>query len=131
MTNCIFYSLFFALFLNISVGSLKFSQVNRVFMSIYKGLFEASVITIDNAGEPTTPYFDKRLVENYVDSYLKENLSKYSKDYNVDVSYPSDNDDSFCKRDCSRVKIGLTAKINAFYSYEKERVFYIESAENL
>lgn len=125
MTNCIFYSLFFALFLNVSIGSLKFSQVNRVFMSIYKGLFEASVITIDDKGEPTAPYFKKELVESYVDNYLEENLSRYSKDYTVDVSYPS------IEENPSKVKISLSANINVFYSYEKERVFYIESAENL
>jgi len=126
MTNCLFYSVFFVLFLNVSFGSLRVSQVNRVFMSIYKGLFEASVITIDDNGEPTTPYFNKARVEAYVDSYLEENLSKYSKDYTVELSYPSSREDS-----PSKVKIGLSAKINTFYSYQKERIFYIESAENL
>ena len=126
MTNCLFYSMFFVLFLNVSFGSLRISQVNRVFMSIYKGLFEASVITIDDNGEPTTPYFNKVKVESYVDTYLEENLSKYSKNYTVDVSYPSLLEDA-----PTRVQIGLTAEINTFYSYQKERIFYIESAENL
>ena len=131
MTNCIFYSLFFALFLNASIGSLKFSQINRVFMSIYKGLFEASVITIDDNGEPTSPYFKKALVESYVDNYLEENLSRYSKDYTVNVSYPPFDGSAVSEENPSKVKIALTASINTFYSYEKERVFYIESAENL
>ena len=126
MTNCLFYSMFFVLFLNVSFGSLRISQVNRVFMSIYKGLFEASVITIDDSGEPTMPYFNKVKVESYVDTYLKDNLSKYSKNYTVDVSYPSSKEDA-----PTRVQIGLTAEINTFYSYQKERVFYIESADNL
>ena len=91
MTNCIFYSLFFALFLNLSFGSLRISQVNRVFMSIYKGMIEASVVTINDQGEPIIPYYSQTTLNSYVDDYLKTNISKYVKEYTLNTLYLEDN----------------------------------------
>ena len=130
MTNCLFYSLFFTLFLNISVGSLKFSQIHRTFMSIYKGMFEACAVSVDRNGEPIDPYYNPTEMKNYIDSYFKENLSKYTKSYNVAYKYLSD-DDSVCKIECRKVEIRLTAKINTFYEYDKRQVFTIVDGDNL
>ena len=130
MTNCIFYTLFFALFLNLSFGSLRLSQVNRVFMSIYKGMLEASVLTISDNGEPVVPYYNKSKLENYVDDYLKENLSKYIKDYTVNTLYYNDNTDIICNSNCHKVSISLNAKINALYEYDKTQTFVVRSAED-
>ena len=73
MTNCIFYSLFFVLFLNVSVGSLKYSQIHRTFLSLYKGMFEASTITVSSLGNSITPYFDSSKVETYIGKYFSKN----------------------------------------------------------
>ena len=64
MTNCIFCVVFFYLFFSLSVGSLRYSQINSVFMSIFKGMFEASMITIDEYGEPIIPFYNKNSIKN-------------------------------------------------------------------
>ena len=130
MTNCLFYSLFFTLFLNISVGSLKFSQIHRTFMSIYKGMFEACTVSVDSNGEPIKPYYDQSEMNNYIESYFKTNLSKYSKNYTVKYIYLNDNN-QVCKFNCRRISIQLTAPINIFYSYDKTQVFSIMDGDSL
>lgn len=129
MMNCIFYSLFFALFLNLSFGSLRMSQVNRVFMSIYKGMLEASVLTIDDKGEPVMPYYNKERLTSYVDNYLKQNISKYLKEYTVNTRYYNDDLTTLCDSDCRKVSINLIGKINLFYNYDRTQTFVIRSAE--
>ena len=131
MTNCIFYSLFFALFLNLSFGSLRFSQVNRVFMSIYKGMLEASVLTIDENGEPVVPYYNKESLATYVNEYLKENVEKYTSNYSVNTEYFDSNNSSTCTAYCRSVSINLNAKINIFYEYDKTQTFVVRSADSL
>lgn len=130
MTNCIFYSLFFALFLNLSFGSLRISQVNRVFMSIYKGMIEASVVTINDQGEPIMPYYSQTTLNSYVDDYLKTNISKYVKDYTLNTKYLEDSLYNVCDENCRVVSINLKAKINVFYEYDRTQTFAIRSAED-
>ena len=131
MTNCIFYTLFFALFLNISIGSLKYSQIHRTFISIYKGMFEACTITINDSGNPVTPYFDMRKMSNYIDDYFKVNLSKYTKDYTVTYSYIMQGNVFVCMKNCSTIKINLNAKINTFFTYKHSEVFTIVDGDLL
>ena len=131
MTNCLFYSLFFVLFLNLSVGSLKFSQVHRTFMSIYKGMFEACTVSVDNQGEPIKPYYNSFEMRVYIDTYFKKNLSKYVKNYTVTYGFVTDNDKIACKKECRRVKIRLTANINTFYRYDKTQIFTIADGDLL
>ena len=127
MTNCIFYSMFFVLFLNVSFGSLRLSQVNRVFMSIYKGMLEASILTITDSGEPIMPYFNKEKVDTYIGDYLKENLDRYTKDYEVKTSYYRPVTGDICVSTCRQLKINLKARINTFYSYDKTQTFTVRS----
>lgn len=131
MTNCIFYTLFFALFLNVSVGSLKYSQIHRTFMSIYKGMFEACAITVDQNGEPVLPYYDKDKMHVYIDDYFKVNLSKYCKNYSVSYIYPGGTTSFICKENCQNIQITLNAKINSFYEYKNTGVFTIKDGEIL
>ena len=131
MTNCIFYSLFFTLFLNLSFGSLRFSQVNRVFASIYKGMLEASVLTINNNGEPVVPYYNKERLGVYVDTYLKENISKYTTKYTVNTEYFNQNGVPTTGDYCRTVSINLKAKINIFFDYDKTQTFVVKSGETL
>ena len=130
MTNCIFYTMFLALFLNLSFGSLRLSQVNRVFMSIYKGMLEASVLTISDDGEPVVPYYNKVRFEEYVDSYLKQNISKYLKEYIVNTRYYSDDQYTVCESSCRKASINLKANINVFYKYDKTQTFVIRSSQD-
>ena len=131
MTNCIFYTLFFTLFLNISVGSLKYSQVHRTFMSIYKGMFEACTLTVDTNGEPITPYFNMDKMKNYFDNYFKVNLEKYTKDYKVSYTYIGGTNSFICRSECRTLEITLKAKINTFFNYEKTQIYTIRDGDNL
>ena len=133
MVNCIFYVLFFTLFLSASFGSLRFSQINRSFMSIYKGMFEASVMTVNSSGEPTKPYFNTRLLENYVNEYFEKTVKRYSTDYEVSFQFYIDHSNvAEIPESISRdVKITLSAKINFLFNYNKEQEFSIKSKDEL
>ena len=131
MTNCIFYAMFFALFLNVSLGSLRASQINRVFMSIYKGMLEASVLTIDDGGEPVEPYYNKTRLEQYVHDYLDKNISRYTTDYTITTKYYVKDSDKVCTSFCRKVKVSLKAKINLLFDYEKSQTFTIRDKDEL
>ena len=131
MTNCLFYSVFFSLFLNISIGSLRLSQINRSFMGIYKGMLEASVFTINDEGEPVLPYYDENRINKYVTNYLDKNISKYSSDYQIITSLEDKDTGELCIDFCRSLRIELRAKINTFYKYKKSQVFTIYSGEEL
>lgn len=130
MTNCIFYSLIFVLFLNFSVGSIKYSQVNRTFMSIYKGVFEASLITIDESGHQIEPFYNKAVLEHYLVTYLKDNLDKYDVSYKVKIYYFDRDNNELCYDErCRDVNVTLKANINYFFKYEKSQNFSVLTRE--
>ena len=130
MINCIFYSLFFALFLNMSVGSLKYSQVHRTFMSTYRGMFEACAVTIDRNGEPSFPYYDWYEMQSYLNNYFDQSLSIYVKDYSFSFNFVNENEE-ICDVYCTKVQVHLTASINPFYSYDKTQTFSIVDGDSL
>lgn len=132
MTNCLFYAMFFTLFLNLSFGSLRYSQINRSFMSIYKGMLEACLITINNSGEPIFPYFNETQIDDYVVNYLDRNISKYSRDYDVNTKYlVKDSPNNICTSKCTVIEISLNAKINAFLDYQKDQTFIVRSEDEV
>lgn len=132
MVNLIFYTLFFALFVNFSFGSLRYSQINRAFMSSYKGLYESCVVTVSNAGEPIKPFFDKDLVKEEVKAYLAENVGKYTKDYKFLVMFYQSDHKTLCSSNeyARTVKISLRTKINYLFTYYKEQFFTITGRED-
>ena len=131
MTNCIFYSIFFAAFLNLSLGSLRFSQINRAFLSIYKGMLEACVLTIDEDGEPTMPYYSHEKIDEYIVTYLNESIGRYSKKYVLTTTYYDENFEEESNVYSRGISINLKAKIANFRTYEKEQRFAITSKDNL
>lgn len=94
-------------------------------MSIYKGMLEASVITVDKNGESITPYYDKEVLENYITTYLEDNIKRYVSDYTVDINYLDDDEMS------REVSISLKANINYFFKYDKTRTFSVMSKDEL
>lgn len=131
MTNCLFYTMFFILFLNVTFGSLRFSQINRAFTSIYKGMLEACVLTIDIHGEPVSPYYDKARIEKYSNDYLSNTIDKYTKDYTLTIDYFDKESGELCNTNCNKIKMNLKAKINVFYNYEKTQVFSIKNRDEV
>lgn len=133
MLNCIFYSLFFALFLNVSFGSLRLSQVNRTFLSSYKGMYEASVITVGTDGRPIYPYFNQTILKGYIDDYLVKNLNRYTTNYALNVDFYLDDGVTKCDESgyARNIKIGLNAKINFLFKYEKNQTISIKDKNTL
>lgn len=93
-------------------------------MSIYKGMLEASVLTIDENGEPVVPYYGKEAVESYLKEYLGKNISNYAKDYTINANFHDENGE-YCTDYCREVAITLHAKINFLYKYEKTQTFLV------
>ena len=113
-----------------SVGSLKYSQVHRTFMSIYRGMFEACSVTIDHNGEPSFPYYDWREMNSYLNDYFDQNLSRYVKDYTFSFNFVDENG-TICDLYCTKVQINLKADINPFYKYDKAQTFSIVDGDSL
>lgn len=108
------------------MGSIRFSEVNRTFLSLYRGVFEASTITVDENGSPIEPYYDKDLVNYYLVNYFKNTLSKYVTDYQVKIYYfDRDTGLEIFDEKCRDVNVTLKAKINYFFTYEKSENYSI------
>lgn len=131
MTNCLFYAMFFTLFLNVSFGSLRYSQINRAFTSIYKGMVEACVETIDIHGDDVTPFYNKVRIEKYTNDYFSKEIGKYTKEYTLEIDYFNKDTGQLCNENCNQIKMKLSAKINIFYNYENTQVFSIRSRDEL
>lgn len=128
MENILFFSLLFAMFINFSVGAINYSGVNRTFILMYRGMFEASIAYVDEDGEPTDAYFVKDSLETYVASYLQENLPRYVTHYKAAIYYFDRDDQIICTSSyCQAVKISLDCEINYFFHYTKAKNFYINN----
>lgn len=133
MLNCLFYSIFFSLFVNLSFGSLRISQINRSFMSCFKGVYEASVVTVDRKGEPIYPYFDKKVFTEYVNTFIDQNVGKFTNDYTLTISFFKDDGvtESALVVYPKSVKVSLDAKVNSLFEYSKSQKFTILEKETL
>ena len=100
-------------------------------MSIYKGMLEASVITIADDGEPVIPYYDESKIDTFVIDYLGKYIAKYSTNYVVLTTYYNKDDNKICNEKCMKVAINLKADISSFYSYDKTQVFTIRNESEL
>lgn len=132
MGHCIFYALMFALFISFGVGAMNYSSVNRTFLTMYKGVFEASVSSLDKNAKDIKPYFNKNKLEEYVTKYLEDNLTKYVTSYQASIYYFNKSDDTLCTSQyCRAVRITLKTDINYFFHYEKAKNIYINSKDEI
>ena len=130
MINMIAFSLGLALFISFSFGGMTFSQINRAFLSMHRGVFEASIVSLDSSSSSEQPYFDESLLEGYVVDYLKRNISSYQKDYSVKIAYfDAKTYEPRNDHHADAVRISIKADINTFYKYEKSRFFTIEKGD--
>lgn len=90
-------------------------------------MYEASVVTVGDDGEPIYPYFDKTYVQNYVSNFLETDVAKYSNEYTINVSFYLLDGVTLCTEDdlARNVKIELDAKINDLFKYKNNRSFSI------
>jgi len=125
MINAIFSAIIFTLCITFTFGGVKMSTVNRSFLRMHKGLFEASVVTEVQEGK-LIAYFDEPTLESYLVAYLKQNVESHVSDYETSLYYFDRDTESVCTNHrCNGVKIMLSADINSFYQYKKARVFTI------
>lgn len=128
MLNCLFYTLFFSLFVNLSFGSLRMSQINRAFMSSFKGVYESSVVTVGGTGEPIYPYYDKTIFKKCVQTFIEQNVAKYTTDYELKITFYLQDGITECRiSDYARsAKVSLDAKVNYLFNYSKTQQFTIK-----
>ena len=119
------------MFLNLSFGSLRYSQINRSFLSIYKGMLEACVLTVDDDGEPVKPYYSHEKVSMYVVTYLNKNIKRFTKEYTLTTTYYDETFSSETNEYSRGLSIKLKAKILNFRTYEKEQRFVIGARGSL
>ena len=94
-------------------------------------MLEASVLTIDDSGEPVEPYYNKAKLDQYVHDYLKTNISRYTTDYYINTKYLVKDNEDVCNTFCRKVKITLKAKVNLLFNYEKSQTFTIRNKYEL
>lgn len=102
-------------------------------MSIYKGVFEASVYTVDDDGEPIEPYYNREVLKKYVTTYFDESIKKYTTDYKLNFIFYKNKSDLVAEQDeySRKVKISLNANINYLFKFNKEQCFSIIEKEEL
>ncbi len=96
-------------------------------------MYEASVITVGNDGEPIYPYFDQNILSNYIHTYFEKNLTRYTTNYTLDVAFYDQEGGNKCQiNDMSRcVEVSLKADINFLFKYDKTQKFLIKDRPNL
>ena len=126
MEYIIFFSIIFATMVNFTMGAMCYSGVNRTFLTMYRGVLECSVAVTDEHNIIVEPYFKKDVLENYVASYLEENLTRYVTHYQASIYYINEEDETICtSKYCSAVKISLECDINYLFHYKKGKIYYI------
>ena len=128
MINCIFFGLFFCLFLSFSFGGMTYSSIHRSFLNMHKSMLEVSIVTIGNDGTDVDPYFHEPTLENYVVNYLKDNIGKYCPTYKANIIYfDADTKAINTNHHANGVRISISGDINTFYTYKHAREFTIDS----
>jgi hypothetical protein len=107
--------------------SMTFNSVNRVYLGLYKGVFESCVVAYDNKGNQLTqPVFAPILLREAVDNYFESNLAPYGIEYDVTTTL-TDYKGTVGKVLLPTVaKVTFTAKINDWQNYRRLAVFSIK-----
>lgn len=99
--------------------SFKLQSINRTVIYMPVQLFETA-IDIVNIDENEYLYFNKIKLQNNLDDYLEENLTKYMKDYEYSLYYYNQSDESICTSDkCSAVEVMVTGHYAFNFSYSR------------
>lgn len=124
----IFISLFIAIY-SFQAFSLTYqiSGINKTFIYMPIAILENSIPLLQENNQKFDAYFDKQLLKINVDSYLKKDLKRYVKNYEVFYYYYDANNNLVCKSDyCDGVKITLKCKIMNLYDYKKSMFYEIK-----
>lgn len=107
--------------------STNMSAANRIILNTPKSIFEVSIPLAIN-DEDFVPYFDKDKLLIGLTSYYDSNLSKYVKNYSLDIYYYNQSDRSYCVSDlCRAVEVNVNANLN--FNINMERSIFYEIME--
>lgn len=130
MTNILLAILFSVFSLQIFTINYKFSVFSKTLLNIPMSIFEMSIPT-NMIPTVNKVYYDKNLLENYVNDYFKDNISDLCGDYTVLFMYYSTDDNLFCKTSyCDGVRITLSAYVFVGIKYENTMSYYIKENVN-
>ncbi len=131
MVEMIYYVIMFSFFLNFSFGCIEYSNINRAFSLMYRGLFETALATIDERGNPGA-HFNEEKIEEYIPLYIGANMPKYVTSYTINYYYFDEETGLVCTSHfCKALKISIKAHINYFFDYEKAMNFYVKEGKGL
>lgn len=102
-------------------------------MSSYKGLYEASVVTVGADGEPIFPYFNQQILRSYANEFIGEKVAHFTGNFTLKVNFFQKDGVTECtENDLARsVKINLKADVNFLYKYNCEKCFSISERSNV
>ncbi|MCR5490803.1 MAG: hypothetical protein K6F32_01590 [Bacilli bacterium] len=130
MLNYIFTAIALIFSFTLFQQSTTFNTLNRIYLGIYKGLFDTCVIAYDADGYCLDqPYFDRTLTKRAVTSYFDENLQAVVKDYSVTVNFYTYQGILCTTTTPTVVRIEFTAEINDWQDYSRVAVFSIKNQE--
>lgn len=129
MSYILGYSVLFATAISFTLGAIRYAAVNRTFMLMHRGIFEASAVSVDKHGNPIHPVYDEKRLIRIADDYLKKNLRRYVTSVEINYRFYNPSDGTVCFSECRAVKISLGATINYLFRYEAARTFTIVEAK--
>lgn len=124
----IFISLFIVVMsCNFFTISFQINGINRLVLATPIALFETSVVLFDLSNDES-PYFDKQILEDNINSYFDFSLPRYSQDYDISVSYYNQEDHSICLSDKPEAtEITIQATLDFSFEYQKTMYYEIRS----
>ena len=106
--------------------NIVFSGVNRAYLGLYKGVAERGVVLFDGSGQMLArPYFDYKITEAGVESYLQRALQSYVAEYETEYVFYNASGKPNYATPCS-FSITLRCDISAFQTFERTACFTIK-----
>lgn len=130
MINILLSILFSIFSLQIFTINYKFSVFSKTLLNIPMSIFEMSIPT-DRIPTVNRLYYDKKMLQKYVNEYFDDNISDLCGDYQLLYFYFSTDDNLYCKTSyCDGVRITLSAYVFMGIKYENTMSYYIKENVN-
>lgn len=100
--------------------TFSYSKLTRVFFAYGKSVPESSVVTVDEEGVHTLPYFDKSVLEEKTEMYFLRNLGEGG--YSFSFRYESGDKPQ-------KATLNFETQINSLFTFTKKETFSIKKGE--
>jgi|GEM_PF-927823 hypothetical protein len=108
----------------------KLTAMNRIVISTPIALLEASIPLVGDE-DIISPYFDRQILENTLDSYYKNELAQYYRDISIDYYYYHQEDKSFCMEEkCDAVEVTISTRIIFNFRYSRVMFYQIKDMQH-